>query len=99
MPQRKQTSPVSAIGGLLQLIGGVLVILVLLGSFAVSAWQARNRLPKGHCRALAGGFLAGLATFVIHGAVDASFFVIELAFWFMFALAWVGGLRGTFRDN
>jgi hypothetical protein len=36
------------------------------------------------------GFIGGMVAFVSHGSIDSSFFVIELAYWFMFALAWVG---------
>ena len=34
--------------------------------------------------------LGGMVAFVAHGSIDSSFFVVELAYWCMFALAWVG---------
>jgi O-antigen ligase len=40
-------------------------------------------------RAALWGLAAGLAATLAHGLIDASFFVIELACWFLVALAWI----------
>lgn len=71
-------------------LGGVVAVVVLLTGFARKALDAYRSLPEGDCRAVVLGLIAGMATFVAHGSVDSSYFVVELAFWFMFALAWVG---------
>ena len=35
------------------------------------------------------GIVAGMVAVLAHGMIDSAFFLVELAFWFMFALAWV----------
>lgn len=74
-------------------IGGLALILVLLVGFWRRALRAYRALPEGDLRAITLGLMAGMATFVAHGTIDASFFIAELAYWFMFALAWVGAME------
>jgi len=71
-------------------IGGVVALVALLAGFLKRSLTAWRSSPEGDYRAMTLGFIAGVATFVAHGAVDSSYFVVELAYWFMFALAWVG---------
>ena len=71
------------LAGLLWIIGVVVVLLA----------QTRRALPSLRddrlLYACAVGLIAGLVGALAHGLVDAFFFVIELAHWFMFALAWL----------
>ena len=76
-------------------VGGVALILAMLAGFARRALKAFRALPEGDLRAMTMGFVAGMAACVAHGMIDSSFFVVELAFWFMFALGWVGSLYGS----
>jgi len=69
-------------------IGGVALILAMLAGFARKAFKVYRSLPDGDLRAMTMGLIAGMAACVAHGLIDSSFFVVELAFWFMFALAW-----------
>ncbi|OGO06645.1 MAG: hypothetical protein A2Y73_00365 [Chloroflexi bacterium RBG_13_56_8] len=70
-------------------IGGVMLLVGLLVGFAHKAVKAYRSLPEGDSRAMALGFVGGMAAAVAHGSIDSFFFVIELAYWFLFALAWV----------
>ena len=70
-------------------IGGVIALVALLAGFLKRSLTAWRSSPEGDYRAMTLGFIAGVATFVAHGAVDSSYFTVELAYWFMFALAWV----------
>lgn len=85
-------------------IGGVVLIVGLLGGFLRYALRAYRALPEGDLRAMTLGFVGGMAAFVAHGSIDSSFFVVELAYWFMFALACVvvsclaGSRRGLARS-
>jgi O-antigen ligase len=67
--------------------------LAALGAFAVAfvrgARRAIGRSAGPDVRAIALGLAAGTAAALAHGMIDASFFVPELAYWFLFALAWV----------
>ncbi len=73
-------------------LGGVILFLGLLAAFARRAWHLyRGQLP-GDARAATLGLLGGMAALVAHGSMDQAFFVAELAFWCLFALAWVGVL-------
>ncbi|MHB0858255.1 MAG: O-antigen ligase family protein [Anaerolineae bacterium] len=69
-------------------IAGVLLAIGLLGGFIRRSWGAMRVLPHGDRRAMVCGLMAGMAAAVAHGMVDSSFFVSELALWFMLALAW-----------
>ncbi len=70
-------------------MGGV----VLLGAFLIGFCNRVRRMHLAACRdglyAATMGLAAGMAAFVAHGSVDSSYFVTELAYWFMFALAWI----------
>jgi hypothetical protein len=55
-----------------------------------NAVYALRRLPKSRLRMMVMASVAGLAAMVCHGLVDSSFFVVELAYWFMLTLAWLG---------
>jgi O-antigen ligase len=70
-------------------VGGVMLVLGLLAGFAWKAWRAHHALLSGDLRAAVAGFMAGMVVCVVHGLIDSSFFVVELAFWFMVALGWV----------
>jgi len=71
-------------------IGGVLLLLGLLVGFFRRAIRVHTATRESDLSILTLGFIGGMVAFVAHGSIDSSFFVIELAYWFMFALAWVG---------
>lgn len=85
-------------------IGGLLTGLWLQMTFWRRALPLR-RLADGDRRALALGLMGSMANFLAHGLVDASFFIIDLAFAFFLTLglvqwpkvAQVSGLQGD--DN
>ena len=71
-------------------IGGVLTLVLLLTGALRSAYQALRRLDRSDQWAMTlGGLIAGLAAAVVHGCVDSFFFVTELSYWLLFALAWL----------
>jgi O-antigen ligase len=70
-------------------IGGLAVLGALLAGFSRRAAQVYRRLAEGDLRAATLGLTLGVVGMAAHGLVDTSFFVIELACWFMFALGWV----------
>ncbi len=70
-------------------IGGLAALAALLGGFWRRAARAYRRLAEGDLRAMTLGLALGVVGMVAHGLVDTSFFVIELACWFMFALGWI----------
>jgi O-antigen ligase len=80
-------------------VGGVLLLVAFLAGF----FRRVHRMHLASCRdgIYAGvmGFGAGMLVFVIHGSVDSSYFVTELAYWFMFALAWVNSLVIVEREE
>lgn len=69
-------------------IGGLALIAALLASYARRALRAVRTLD-GDARAIAIGLMAAMAGALAHGCIDSFFFVTELAYWFMFALAWM----------
>jgi O-antigen ligase len=71
-------------------IGGLAILAVMGIGLVRQAWRAHRWLPEGDLRAAYQGLIAGVAAGVAHGLIDSSFFVAELAYWLLFALAWVG---------
>ena len=76
-------------------LGGVVLFCALLIGFFRGAHRARHALPEGDLRAVTSGLVAGMVAVVAHGTIDSSYFVIELAFWFMLALAWIINVEGA----
>ncbi|MGD8736556.1 MAG: O-antigen ligase [Anaerolineae bacterium] len=68
---------------------GVVLILLLLVAFFRRGWAAYRRLPDGMERMLALGLMGSMVSFAAHGLVDNAFFLVDLAFAFMIALALV----------
>jgi O-antigen ligase len=71
-------------------LGGLAILAVMGIGLVRKAWRAHRWLPEGDLRVAYQGLIAGVAAGVAHGMIDSSFFVAELAYWFLFALAWVG---------
>jgi O-antigen ligase len=71
-------------------IGGLVALVVVIWAAVRSALLALKRLPESRLRLMVIASIAGVAAMVCHGLVDSSFFVIELAYWFMLILAWLG---------
>jgi putative inorganic carbon (HCO3(-)) transporter len=80
---------------------GVLGLVVFVGlqvTFWRKVWPLRgDAYPEA--RALALGVMASMADFLAHGMVDASYFVIDLAFVFCFSLALVVWLERDSCDD
>jgi O-antigen ligase len=70
-------------------VGGLALLVALLGGFARRAVAWMRLAPDSEVAAASLGLTAGMAAAVAHGLIDTSYFVIELAYWIMFALAWV----------
>jgi O-antigen ligase len=70
-------------------IGGLVILAALFVGIVHKAWQAHLWLPEGDLRAAYQGLIAGVVVGVAHGMIDSSFFVAELAYWLLFALAWI----------
>ena len=68
---------------------GVVVILWLLYSFFSSATLLYRKLDDTTSRALIVGLMASMVDFVLHGLVDNSYFVVDLAIIFWASLATV----------
>jgi O-antigen ligase len=71
---------------------GLVVLFWLLIAFFRRGWQAYRRLPEGRDRLLVLGLMGGMVGAVVHGLVDNAFFLVDLAFAFMLALALVQSL-------
>lgn len=65
-------------------IPGVLTSIWLLVSFFGAARRLYQRLMEGDMRALVLGLMASMVDFIAHGLVDNSYFLVDLAFVFMF---------------
>lgn len=74
-------------------IGGLVALVMLLCAAMRSAVRALRRLAESRLRMMVMASVAGFAAMVCHGLVDSSFFVIELAYWFMLTLAWLGWVQ------
>jgi len=70
-------------------IGGLAVLGAMIAAHVVGARRAFGRLRGDDVRAMLLGLTAGMAAALAHGLIDASFFVIELAYVWLLALAWV----------
>jgi O-antigen ligase len=70
-------------------IGGVAAIIGFLVVFFVRGMRLYHRLPEGDQRALVLGLLGSMVSFVAHGLVDSSYFVVELALIFALTLGLV----------
>jgi O-antigen ligase len=68
-------------------IVGLLAIIWLLVAFYRTAWAAYRRVQEGDLQLLVLGLMAGMVSFIAHGLVDNAFFLVDLAFVFVFMLA------------
>ncbi len=75
-------------------IGGVVALLWLLGAYFALALSSYRRLPDGDSRGIMLGFTASMVGTVVHGLVDNSYFLVDLAFAFMLNLAAVQAMAG-----
>jgi ubiquinone/menaquinone biosynthesis methyltransferase len=70
-------------------LGGVALLLWLCVTFFWAGLRRYRRLPDGDDRALILGLLAAVVAALAHGLIDQTFFLVDLAFVFMLALAGV----------
>ena len=68
-----------------------------LAEYPESLRAPLRHLPDPDRRALALGLMASMVNFLAHGLVDASYFVIDLAFVFFMTLGLVQWMGSTFR--
>jgi len=82
---------------------GLALLLIFLVGFYRCAWRGlRAHTARGARQGASGspairddqqamllGLVAGMTAALAHGMIDMAFFAVELAFWFMFSLAWV----------
>ncbi|MBN1402358.1 MAG: O-antigen ligase family protein [Anaerolineae bacterium] len=80
-------------------IGGALVSGLLIVGFLRTSLHALTHLRHGLMRAFTLGFTAALGAMLVHGLIDASFFVVELGFWFMLALGWISQASSCLVDE
>ncbi|MHB9034004.1 MAG: O-antigen ligase family protein [Anaerolineae bacterium] len=70
-------------------IGGLLVLLAFAWGIVKEMLRIKRLPPEPATRLLMVGCLAGVAAMFVHGLIDQSYFVIELAYWFMITMAWM----------
>jgi O-antigen ligase len=68
-------------------LGGVLVGVWMLVAFFRRAWKSFTTVPEVYVRALMLGLMGSVVDMLAHGLIDASFFVIDLAYVFLLTLA------------
>jgi putative inorganic carbon (HCO3(-)) transporter len=74
-------------------IVGLLALLCLLARFGALVVGALRRCPAGVDRALVAGAVASIAGLLVHGLLDNSYFLVDLAilFWWQLAIAAAAG--------
>lgn len=82
-------------------VGGIAILAGLLVGFVRTIKRASRTLllnrgnpetvstSRRDLEAMTLGIVGGIAAMLAHGCIDSAYFVVELALWFMFALAWV----------
>lgn len=70
-------------------IGGILILGWLLIAFFKRAWNTFTTTTNAYARALTLGLMASVINMLGHGLIDASFFVVDLAYVFLLTLALV----------
>jgi O-antigen ligase len=68
-------------------IGGVAVFAWMLITFYKRAWNSFTNARDGYTRALMLGLMASVVNMLAHGLIDASYFVVDLAYVFLLTLA------------
>ena len=79
-------------------LGGLVVGVWLQAAFWRRAWPLRRQRDPAR-RALALGLMASMVNFLAHGLVDASYFLVDLAFAFFFTVGVVEWLSLTGTDE
>ncbi|MFZ5917496.1 MAG: O-antigen ligase family protein [Chloroflexota bacterium] len=80
-------------------LAGVVALLGLLATFFKTGLSGRRRSSGREERVLLWGFLGSMAAALAHGLIDNAFFLVDLAFLFMLALAAVESLAGAPADR
>ena len=70
-------------------IAGVAVLVWLVVAFFAAALRLHQRLADGDARAMTLGFGASMSAALVHGLIDHSYFLVDLAFVFFLSLGWV----------
>lgn len=80
-------------------IGGLVVLIWHLWAFWRTSWRLLAHVRQSLERALLVGATAMMVDTLAHGLIDNSFFLVDLAFLWMFAAATVGWLAHAEREN
>jgi O-antigen ligase len=78
-------------------LGGILLIGWLQWGFWQAALRAYRRLGSPLATGILAGLMASMATFLFHGLVDNSYFLVDLAFIFFMSLALIQSLATVER--
>ena len=70
-------------------LGGILILFWLLAQFWFSAIQTYRRLPSGVTKAIILGLMGSMLTFLTHGLIDNSYFLVDLAYTFFLTIGLV----------
>jgi len=73
-------------------IGGVVILFLLEAAFFKLALRTYWRLPDGDDRAIVLGLIAGMVSTLVHGLIDNSYFLVDLAFIFFLSFGLVQAL-------
>jgi putative inorganic carbon (HCO3(-)) transporter len=73
-------------------IAGVVVLVWSVVAFFATALRLYRRLADSDARAMTLGLGASMAAALVHGLIDNSYFLVDLAFIFFFSLGWVRAL-------
>ena len=79
-------------------LGGILVVAWLLWQFWFGAVIAYRRLSGPNSKAILLGLMGSMVAFIIHGLIDNSYFLVDLAYTFFLSLALVELFR-TAKDT
>jgi O-antigen ligase len=80
-------------------VGGILIVIWLLWQFWSGAIKIYRRLTDQTLKALLLGLMGSMLAFIVHGLIDNSFFLVDLAYTFFLSLGLVELLRSEAADS
>ena len=73
--------------------GGILILVWLLGTFWVAAFRVYRHAVDQRVKTLVVGLMGSMVAFFVHGLIDNSYFLVDLAYTFFLTVGIVEGLR------